>query len=149
MKDRCQKRYSVYSAKTDTPLIIYGTARACAEAMGITKNSFYRSLMRTRQGKINIRKWAVYEDEVEELEEEAEVQEAPTEPIVEKMPELEHCPFCGRAAFIDVYMDTEYVNVEHNPMCLVKPNTWVAAYGDKVPLKTQINAWNWRKEDGK
>lgn len=60
--------YSVYNAKTDEPLVIFGLAKECAKAMGITLNSFYRSVMRTRQGKIKIRKWAVYEDEVEDAE---------------------------------------------------------------------------------
>lgn len=64
----CYKMYSVYNAKTDVPLILYANSKECAKAMGITINSFYRSLMRTRQGKIKIRKWAVYEDEVEDME---------------------------------------------------------------------------------
>ena len=55
--------YSVYHA-TDRPLIIYATAKECAEAMGITLNSFYRCVMRMREGKIKMRKWTVYEDEV-------------------------------------------------------------------------------------
>lgn len=84
MKDRCRKRYSVYDAKTDMPIVIYGTARECAEAMGITLNSFHRCVMRTRQGKHKIRKWAVYEDEVEELEEDVEVQEVKAEPTKPK-----------------------------------------------------------------
>lgn len=63
------KRYSVYHIKTEMPLIIYGTANECAEAMGVTLNSFYRYLMRIRQGKIQVRKWQIYEDEVDELEE--------------------------------------------------------------------------------
>ena len=62
------KRYSVYHTKTEMPLVIYGTAKECAEAMGVTLNSFYRYIMRIREGKIKIRKWLVYEDEVEELE---------------------------------------------------------------------------------
>lgn len=65
------------------------------------------------------------------------------------MAELKPCPFCGGVAFIDVFMDTEFVNVEHHPHCLAKPTTWVAAYGDEVPLKMQIKNWNWRAEDGK
>ena len=68
MIDNRQKRYSVYHTKTDMPLIIYGTSKECAEAMGITVNSFYRYIIRTRQGKIKAHKWLVYEDEVEDLE---------------------------------------------------------------------------------
>ena len=62
------KRYSVYHKKTDMPLLLYATSGECAKAMGIKKNSFYRYVMRERQGKIKMRKWAVYEDEVEDLE---------------------------------------------------------------------------------
>lgn len=58
------RRYSVYQKGTDTPLIIYATARQCAEAMGIKRNSFYRYIVRMRGGKIQLRKWAVYEDEM-------------------------------------------------------------------------------------
>lgn len=65
------------------------------------------------------------------------------------MAELKPCPFCGAVAFVDVYLDTEYVNVHHAPMCIVKPSTWTAAYGDELPLKFQIKAWNRRgAEDG-
>jgi hypothetical protein len=61
-------RYSVYHTKTEMPLIIYGTSKECAEAMGVTLNSFFRYIMRIREGKIKVRKWLVYEDEVEDLE---------------------------------------------------------------------------------
>jgi hypothetical protein len=66
-----------------------------------------------------------------------------------KMNELKPCPFCGAGAFIDVFLDTEYVNVEHHSMCIIKPTTWTAAYADELPLKFQIKAWNRRAEDGK
>ena len=65
------------------------------------------------------------------------------------MVELKPCPFCGGGAYVDVYMDTEYVDAEHKAMCIVKPTTWVSAYGDKLPLKFQIKAWNRRAGDGK
>lgn len=65
------------------------------------------------------------------------------------MAELKPCLFCGGEAFVDVYMDTEYVNVEHHPMCFVKPTTWEAAWVENVPLRLQIKNWNWRAEDGK
>lgn len=64
--DYSRNRYSVYHRKTDMPLILYDTAKACAQAMGIKVNSFYRYICRMRQGKIKLRKWAVYEDEEEE-----------------------------------------------------------------------------------
>lgn len=66
--DHCRHRYSVYHKETDQPLILYGTSKACAKAMGIRLNSFYRYICRMRGGKVKLRKWAVYEDEVEELE---------------------------------------------------------------------------------
>lgn len=66
---RVLKRYSVYHKETDEPLIIYGTGAECAQAMGIKVNSFYRYLVRMRQGVIKLKKWAVYEDEIDDLEE--------------------------------------------------------------------------------
>ena len=66
--DRCRNRYSVYHKKTDQPLVLYGTSKECAKAMGISINSFYRYICRMRGGKIKLRKWAVYEDEVEDVE---------------------------------------------------------------------------------
>lgn len=57
-----RKHYSVYHKDTDQPLIIYGSSIECAEAMGIKLQSFYRYVMRMREGKIRLRKWAVYED---------------------------------------------------------------------------------------
>ena len=58
------RRYSVYHAKTDVPVMIYGTAQECADAMGITRETFYKHVQRMRGGKIQLRKWAVYEDEM-------------------------------------------------------------------------------------
>lgn len=68
MAYRCYKMYSVYHMKDEAPLILYATSRECADAMGITQNSFYRYICRMRQGKIKNRKWLVYEEEVEDLE---------------------------------------------------------------------------------
>ena len=62
------KKYSVYRTKTDMPVIIYANSRDCANAMGITLNSFYKYICKMRGGKIKMRKWEVYEDEVEEFE---------------------------------------------------------------------------------
>ena len=64
---RVLNRYSVYNDKTDEPLIIYGTADECAKAMGIQTNSFYRYIVRMRQGLIKLKKWVVYEDEIDDL----------------------------------------------------------------------------------
>lgn len=65
-------RYSVYHKKTDVPLIIYATSAECAKAMGIKVNSFYRYICIMRGGKINLRKWNVYEDGPEDLGEQEE-----------------------------------------------------------------------------
>ena len=65
-----RQRYSVYRKQTDMPLIIYATAAECAAAMGIKRNSFYRYIVRMRQGKIKLRKWAMYADEADDLQEE-------------------------------------------------------------------------------
>ena len=65
---RNRRKYSVYYNKTDKPLIIYANAHECAAAMGISLNSFYRNVMRLRQGKLKYHKWDIYEDETEDLE---------------------------------------------------------------------------------
>ena len=59
-------RYSVYYTKTEMPLVIYGTAKECAAAMGITKCAFHKYL--SRGGKHKTRKWMVYRDEMYEGE---------------------------------------------------------------------------------
>ena len=66
MGAHCTNRYSVYHKKSELPLILYGSSKECAKAMGIKVNSFYRYICRMRQGKIKLRKWLVYEDELEE-----------------------------------------------------------------------------------
>ena len=57
------RRYSVYHAKTDVPVMIYGTAQECADAMGISRQTFYKHVQRMHGGKITSSKWAVYEDD--------------------------------------------------------------------------------------
>ena len=49
------------------PLIIYATSKECAKAMGICQNSFYRYVCRMRGGKIQLRRWEVYEDGSESI----------------------------------------------------------------------------------
>lgn len=43
--------YSVYSAKDDLPIVIYGTIKECANALGITVASFKSCASRQRKGK--------------------------------------------------------------------------------------------------
>ena len=57
------KKYSVYDAKTEMPILIYASSKECAKVMGIELHSFYRYLYRMRKGEIKLRKWLVYEDE--------------------------------------------------------------------------------------
>lgn len=62
----CYKRYSVYRGQSEAPLVLYGTAKECSEAMGIKLHSFYEYVCRMKQGKIKSQRWLVYEDEVED-----------------------------------------------------------------------------------
>ena len=62
----CHKRYSVYKGKDETPLVIYGTSRECAEAMGITLRSFWEYVSKMKSGTLKSKRWLVCEDEVEE-----------------------------------------------------------------------------------
>ena len=48
---KCRVVYSVYDRKTTLPLIIDGTAEACAKYMGISRGSFYTAVMRSRKKK--------------------------------------------------------------------------------------------------
>jgi hypothetical protein len=65
--ERAFRRYSVYRNKDDMPVIIDGTAEECAKAMGVTLNSFYRTVCRAKQGRL--KRYTViwrYMDETEE-----------------------------------------------------------------------------------
>ena len=62
------RRYSVYRAKDDTPIIISGTAKACAEALGIRLNSFFIQVIRARDPNANHSRYVIYEDGVEGME---------------------------------------------------------------------------------
>lgn len=65
-----QRWYSVYSRRDDMPIIIHGTSRECAEALGITVNAFYRMVSRTRNRKPDAsRRYFVYIDDDEEDDE--------------------------------------------------------------------------------
>ena len=56
------RRYSVYLAKDDTPVIIYASSKRCADAMGVTRGTFYRYLTRLHIGQ-PVPRWSIYEDE--------------------------------------------------------------------------------------
>ena len=64
-------RYSVYNRRTDLPVIIGGTARECAAAMGIKFNSFHGIYTKLKNGnKKASRKWEIFRDDPEDMEEE-------------------------------------------------------------------------------
>ena len=56
------KRYSVYLAKDDTPILIYASAKRCADAMGVTRGTFYRYLTYIHSEQA-IPRYNIYEDE--------------------------------------------------------------------------------------
>lgn len=61
--------YTVYDNKTDFPIIVGGSAQECAKAMGITLQSFFNAVDRSRKG-LNKRWTILSEWEDEEQEEE-------------------------------------------------------------------------------
>lgn len=61
------KHYSVYDRRTDEPVVIYGTAQECMEILGVTLNTFYIYVTRTRKG-FGKRKYDIYVDDPEEGE---------------------------------------------------------------------------------
>lgn len=59
-------RYTVYRRKTDMPVMICGTARECAKAMGVTVPSFYSIYSRFRNGRPECgAKWEIFPDSPE------------------------------------------------------------------------------------
>ena len=52
--------YTVYDNKTDLPVIVAGTARECARAMGIQLHSFYAAVVNARKG--TVKKWTIYRE---------------------------------------------------------------------------------------
>ena len=56
------KFYSVYESGTDKPLVIHRTSDECAKALGITRDSFYSTISRQRNGKKPM-KYEIFEDE--------------------------------------------------------------------------------------
>ncbi len=53
-------RYSVYETGTDRPIRIWGTSAECAASMGIDRHSFYKYVMRARNGQ-PIQKYEIIE----------------------------------------------------------------------------------------
>lgn len=64
------RKYSVYDRHTDMPVLIHGTAEQCAKCMGIKLNSFYRTLMRQREGSSASKYEIVVDDDYDDLIEE-------------------------------------------------------------------------------
>lgn len=67
MAGKAKHRFSVYERGTDRPIIIYGLARECAEAMGITEASFWKALNKQGHGD-PIMKYEIFKDDFEEDE---------------------------------------------------------------------------------
>ena len=68
-KEPRERRYSVYRAKDDMPIVIYGTSQQCADALGIKVKSFYGQVLRSKDENAGHSKYVVYKDKVEDLEE--------------------------------------------------------------------------------
>ena len=63
--------YTVYDRRTDLPVIIGGTARECAAAMKIKFSSFHGIYTKLKNGNQKAsRKWEIFRDDPEEMEEE-------------------------------------------------------------------------------
>lgn len=55
-----EKRYTVYNNYTDYPVVVFGTVKECAEAMGITPKSFYA--IRSKSNRGIDKKWTVIDE---------------------------------------------------------------------------------------
>lgn len=66
--------YTVYDCRTDFPLVIGGTAKECAAAMGITLHSFRTIYTKLKNGNTQAtRKWEIFRDAPgDKVEEEGE-----------------------------------------------------------------------------
>jgi DNA invertase Pin-like site-specific DNA recombinase len=56
-KGSAKRLYTVYDNRTDMPIIIDGTAKECAKAMGIKLITFYPYVTSSREGKP--KKWHI------------------------------------------------------------------------------------------
>ena len=61
-------RYSVYSAKNDLPIIVYGTIPQCANAIGVKYETFksYASRQRSGAKRAGKRKWIIVREKEDE-----------------------------------------------------------------------------------
>ena len=62
-------RYSVYSVKTDMPIVISGRIPQCAKALGLTIDSFYSQASKQRSGKYSAgskRKYRIVREEADD-----------------------------------------------------------------------------------
>lgn len=61
--------YTVYNCRTDFPVIIGGTARECAAAMGVTLSSFLTIYTKLKnENKKATRKWEIFHDDPGDME---------------------------------------------------------------------------------
>lgn len=52
-----ERLYTIYNNETDMPVIIDGTAKECANAMGLKMSSFYPTVRRSKMGVL--KKWYI------------------------------------------------------------------------------------------
>ena len=68
-KKRKLNRYTVYDRHTDLPVMVNGTARECAAAMGVTLGSFRTLYAKLKNGCRHVgHRWEIYRDEPGEEE---------------------------------------------------------------------------------
>ena len=65
-KPKCRCLYTVWNNNTDEIVIVDGTVKQCADAMGINLSSFHSIRTRTKQGKMH--KWTIEERKVYEID---------------------------------------------------------------------------------
>ena len=61
--------YTVYNRRTDFPVMIGGTAKECAAAMGITVGSFYTIYTKIQKGNRDSgQRWEIFHDDPGDME---------------------------------------------------------------------------------
>ena len=69
-KKRQLNRYTVYDRRTDLPVMVNGTARECAAAMGVTLGSFRTLYTKLKNGCPAVgHRWEIFKDGPDDLEE--------------------------------------------------------------------------------